>query len=94
MRKHKGQQRVLRLLIQFTVDGDTISFNSVVTKESVKEIDNLLASKSFYITPDGKLTYSAETDTLNYVLKHLSKQYSNDKGDYRPIVLLLLSLFR
>jgi len=52
---------------------DTVSFNSVVTKESVKEIDNLLASKSFYITPDGKLTYSAETDTLNYVLKHLSK---------------------
>jgi len=39
----------------------------------VREIDNLLASKSFYITPDGKLTYSAETDTLNYVLKHLSK---------------------
>lgn len=52
---------------------DTVSFNSVVTKESVREIDNLLASKSFYITPDGKLTYSAETDTLNYVLKHLSK---------------------
>ena len=57
----------------FLVDGDTISFNTVVTKESVREIDNLLASKSFYITPDGKLTYSAETDTLNYVLKHLSK---------------------
>lgn len=57
----------------FQDDGDTISFNTVITKESVREIDNLLASKSFYITPDGKLTYSAETDTLNYVLKHLSK---------------------
>jgi hypothetical protein len=55
-----------------TYDGDTVSFNAVLTKESVKEIDNALNSKAYYIMPDGSLSYSAATDTLDFVLKHLS----------------------
>ena len=51
---------------------DTVSFNAVLTKEAVKEIDNALNSKSYYIMPDGSLSYSAATDTLDFVLKHLS----------------------
>nr|DAN55909.1 MAG TPA: Intein splicing domain [Caudoviricetes sp.] len=51
---------------------DTVSFNAVLTKESVKEIDNALNSKAYYIMPDGSLSYSAATDTLDFVLKHLS----------------------
>lgn len=51
---------------------DTVSFNAVLTKESVKEIDTALNSKAYYIMPDGSLSYSAATDTLDFVLKHLS----------------------
>lgn len=51
---------------------DTVSFNAILTKEAVKEIDNALNSKSYYIMPDGSLSYSAATDTLDFVLKHLS----------------------
>jgi len=48
------------------------SFNAVLTNEAAKEIDNALNSKSYYIMPDGSLSYSAATDTLDFVLKHLS----------------------
>lgn len=51
---------------------DTVSFNAILTKEAVKEIDDALNSKSYYIMPDGSLSYSAATDTLDFVLKHLS----------------------
>nr|DAX15701.1 MAG TPA: Intein splicing domain [Caudoviricetes sp.] len=51
---------------------DTVSFNAILTKEAVKEIDDALNSKSYYIMPDGTLSYSAATDTLDFVLKHLS----------------------
>lgn len=51
---------------------DTVSFNAILTKEAVKEIDNALNSKAYYIMPDGSLSYSAATDTLDFVLKHLS----------------------
>lgn len=52
---------------------DTVSFNAVLTKESVNEIDKIFNSKSFYIMPNGTLTYSVSTDTLEFVLKSLSK---------------------
>ena len=50
-----------------------MSFNTVLTKESVNEIDKIFNSKSFYIMPNGTLTYSVSTDTLEFVLKSLSK---------------------
>ena len=52
---------------------DTVSFNAVLTKESVNEIDKIFNSKFFYIMPNGTLTYSVSTDTLEFVLKSLSK---------------------
>lgn len=53
-------------------DGDMCSLSVVYTDESIAEIDKLLNSKEFYISPDGKLLYSAETDTIKLVLKHLT----------------------
>jgi len=50
---------------------DTASFNVLYTEEAIKEIDEILVSKKFYITPEGGITYSAESDTLDFTIKHL-----------------------
>lgn len=49
-----------------------MSFNALYTKEAVKEVDEILKSKSYYIMPDGKVTYSVITDTLDLTIKHLT----------------------
>lgn len=54
-------------------DGDTISFTVLFTDESIKEIDDLLSDKKYYIKPDGKIIYSAANDISNLVLKHLTE---------------------
>ena len=54
-------------------DGDTVSFTPIYSKESRMEIEDLLKSKSYYITPNGDFSYSVKTDTLEYVLKSLTK---------------------
>lgn len=51
-------------------DGDMVSANSLLTEESVKEIDTLFNNKSYYLTPDGNIAYSAKTNVLNFVLAH------------------------
>ena len=53
-------------------DGDTVSLNIVLTDESIKEIDDYLDNKQFYITPSGDLAHSMSTDTIDLVLKHLT----------------------
>lgn len=53
-------------------DGDTVSFNILYEDESIKEIEDLLNSKEYYLSPDGRLLYSANTDTLSLVLKHMT----------------------
>jgi hypothetical protein len=53
-------------------DGDTVSFNILYTDESIAEINDLLNSKEYYLSPDGRLLYSANTDTLSLVLKHMT----------------------
>lgn len=53
-------------------DGDQVNVTVTYTKESQEEIDRLFKSKSFYISPDGSLTYSVKTVTLDLVVKHLS----------------------
>lgn len=52
---------------------DTMSFNALYTKEAVKEVDEILKSKSYYIMSDGSVAYSAVTDTLDLVIKHLTE---------------------
>ena len=52
---------------------DTVSFTPIYSKESRMEIEDLLKSKSYYITPNGDFSYSVKTDTLEYVIKSLTK---------------------
>jgi hypothetical protein len=62
--------RLQRLSADF--DGDTVSVNAVLTDESIDEIKNMLASKEYYITPTGELTYSPKTTTLELVTASLT----------------------
>ena len=50
-----------------------MSFTPIYSKESRMEIEDLLKSKSYYITPNGDFLYSVKTDTLEYVVKSLTK---------------------
>jgi len=49
-----------------------VSYTSLMTPESINEIKRILASKEFYIAPDGELAYSASNDTLDLVLAHMT----------------------
>jgi PHIKZ180 len=51
---------------------DTVSFNLLYTKESIVEVDKMLVSKSYYLTPEGNFNYPAANDILNLVVKHLT----------------------
>ena len=53
-------------------DGDLISMNILYTKESLDEVDRMLVSKSYYLTPEGNFIYPATNDVLNLVVKHLT----------------------
>ena len=53
-------------------DGDTVSLNILYTEESLNELNKMLNDKKFYITTEGKITYSAGTTVTNLVLKHLT----------------------
>jgi len=53
-------------------DGDTGSLNIITSKEGVEEINKMLDSKEFYITPEGDITYSANSDTINLILAHMT----------------------
>ena len=53
-------------------DGDVISMNILYTKESIVEVDKMLVSKSYYLTPEGNFNYPAANDILNLVVKHLT----------------------
>jgi len=53
-------------------DGDMMSSNGLLTAESIAEVKRILNTKEYYITPDGEATYTIATDTLEYVMAHLS----------------------
>jgi hypothetical protein len=53
-------------------DGDMCSLNILYTDESIKEIEKILNSKTYYVTPDGNITYSFKTEPLEYVLGHMT----------------------
>ena len=48
------------------------NLNILFTQESIKEIDTMLNNKTFYLTPDGAITYSFKTEPLEYVLGHMT----------------------
>jgi len=53
-------------------DGDTVGLNILYTDESISEINKLLDKKEFYLTPDGKIQHSSDSDTISLVLKHMT----------------------
>lgn len=58
-------------------DGDTSSLNIAYADESIEEITRYLHSKSYYIGTDGRISFSANTDTLTYVLHNMTSNVEN-----------------
>lgn len=62
--------RLERLTADF--DGDTMSMNVLYTEESIKEIEKMLNSKEYYITPDGEITFTMSVAVNELVVAHMS----------------------
>lgn len=59
-------------------DGDKDAYNILLTDDSVKEIEDKLNSIEYYVTPEGDLTFSLETDNTELIFKHLSREPRSD----------------
>lgn len=57
-------------------DGDTASFNVVISDEAIKEIDTLLGRKTAYINAAGQFRASNDIDTVAWVLKSMTGNLS------------------
>jgi hypothetical protein len=53
-------------------DGDTSSGIILYSEDSIKEVDELLKKKSFYVGSNGQFTSDLSTDTITYVLHNLT----------------------
>lgn len=53
-------------------DGDTMSANIAYSVEAKKEVQKLLNSRKYYVGTDGKMNFSADTDTIGYVLANIT----------------------
>lgn len=53
-------------------DGDMTNLLILTTKEAVDEVNTILNSKEYYLSTNGKLTYSPVTTTLELVVSHLT----------------------
>ena len=63
--------------MQCGFDGDTVSLNVVYTEDSIKEVNDLLNSNKYYLSPEGSIAYSADDDVISLVLKHMTDKPSN-----------------
>lgn len=54
-------------------DGDTMSFILLYTEESIKEVDELLNTKEYYLNTLGEINYSVSNNTLDITLKSLTE---------------------
>lgn len=54
-------------------DGDTMSFILLYTEESIKEIDEVLNTKEYYLNTLGEINYSVANNTLDITLKSLTE---------------------
>jgi hypothetical protein len=50
----------------------TSSLNIVYSDEAVEEVNKYLASKRYYVGVDGKFSFSANTATVEYVLRNMT----------------------
>lgn len=62
--------KLQRLTADF--DGDTASLNVVYSDEAIEEAEKLMNSKRYYVGSNGKISFSAETDTVKYVLQNMT----------------------
>jgi len=53
-------------------DGDVISYICVVSEEAKAEVHRKMASASYYVDANGKMYFSAGTETIGYVLGYLT----------------------
>ena len=54
-------------------DGDTVSFNTTYTEDSIKEIDDKLNNIDFYIYPDDSIINTNNTDFIELIIKHAAE---------------------
>lgn len=54
-------------------DGDMLSYTSLLTEESIKEISEFLNNKEAYITTTNEITYSSSDDVVDIVMKVLTE---------------------
>lgn len=53
-------------------DGDTVTVMVLYTEESIREIHKKLNSRSFYVNTSGNISFSLNTDTVEYLLQNLT----------------------
>lgn len=54
-------------------DGDMLSYTSLLTEESIEEVNKFLNSKEAYITTTNEITYSSSDDVVDIVMKVLTE---------------------
>lgn len=52
---------------------DTMSLNIVMTDEAIKELNKFLDSPNAFLTPNGQITYSNDTDPIKLVMMELTE---------------------
>lgn len=65
-----AQSHLARLALDY--DGDVISYTCLITDEAKAEIQNKLNSAAYYVDANGKMYFSANTDTIDYVLSYIT----------------------
>lgn len=53
-------------------DGDTCSYNAVYTEEAIAEVGKFLNSRRYYVGSSGEISFSADTDTIGFVLQNMT----------------------
>lgn len=53
-------------------DGDTCSLTILYSDESIKEVNEYLQSKRYYVGTNGRVNFSTGTDTVSYVLANMT----------------------
>jgi len=51
---------------------DKTSYTILMTDDSIKEIDDIMSDKSYYISADNRLPFSPDTGTFEQVVASLS----------------------
>jgi len=64
--------RLTKLAADF--DGDMCSGNGNMSEDSIKEVQDLMSRRDYYVGADGQPTINSNTDTVKYVLYNLTNK--------------------